>query len=316
MEKVKILCATDDNYVPYCGVMLSSIFINHPLGSVEVFILLDKPLSQQNVRKFDDLARKYSNRINYVMVDNSLLKTIQINGMSYWTIATYYRLYAAQLLPESVHQILYLDCDIIVNGDISSLWQMNWDGIAAGVVPDIFNDDDSNYKLLSYNKELGYFNAGVVFMNLDYWRENNIGDTCIEYLKSNFQILKSNDQDVLNYVLKDCKKNLPLTYNFQIQFFSKYFRSEIFSKSFLKEVDEVGMPLIVHYAAPVKPWMVDYYGMPYGRLWHKYKRKSSWWNMSDIWPGGNHFKLLVKRYLLWPLNIKRPATPFIENIII
>lgn len=316
MEKVKILCATDDKYVPYCGIMLTSVFLNHPHGSVEVYILLEKPLSLQNSRKFEGLANKYSNEIKYVFVDNSLLKTIQINGMSYWTIATYYRLLAAQLLPDSVHRILYLDCDIIVDGNVSALWKMNWDGIAAGVVPDIFNDDDRNYKLLSYNKELGYFNAGVVFMNLDYWRDYNVGDKCFEYLKSNYRILQSNDQDVLNYVLKNCKKCLPLTYNFQIQFFSKYFRSEVFSESFRKEVDEVGKPLIVHYAAPVKPWMVDYYGMPFGRLWHKYKRRSLWRFMSDIWPDCNHFRLLVKRYLLWPLNIKRPATIYIDDITI
>lgn len=315
MDKVNILCATDDNYVPYCGIMLTSVFVNHPKGSVVAYVLMDRPLSSINIAKFDKLARRYSNEIIYVPLDKNLLADISINGMPYWTIATYYRLYAAHLLPESVKHILYLDCDIVVNGDISSLWKMNWDGIAAGVVPDIFNDDDRNYKLLSYEKEFGYFNAGVVFMNLEYWRKHKIGEACLDYLKTNSHKLQSNDQDVLNYILKDCKRNIPLTFNFQIQFLSKYFRTEIYSESFLSEIDEIKNPLIVHYAAKVKPWMIEYYGMPYGKLWHKYKYRSPWKIKRDIWPPKNHMKLLVKRYILWPLNLRSHTTPFIDDII-
>lgn len=310
--QISILCATDDNYIPYCGIMLTSVFMNHPHGSVEVYVLSDKPLSSRNTSRFDNLARKYSDIVRYVHVDKKLLGDISVNGMSYWTLATYYRLFAAELLPDSVKRILYLDCDIIVNGNISRLWQMDWEGIAAGVVPDIFNDDDRNYKLLSYNKELGYFNAGVVFMNLDYWRKHKVGEACIDYLRSNFQKLQSNDQDVLNYILKDCKRTLPLTYNFQIQFFSRYFRSKIFSTSFISGIDSVRKPLIVHYAAEVKPWMADFYGMPLGRLWHRYKRHSPWKYMGDVWPKEKRFRFFLKRYFLWPLKLKKKATSYIK----
>lgn len=309
---INILCATDDKYVPYCGIMLTSVFENNRRGAVEVYLMIDKPLSDKNIKKFRKLEKQYSNRINLVMVDKAALGSASVRGMDYWTIAIYYRLFAANLLPLSVDKVLYLDCDIIVTGNLEHLWEMDWTNYAAGVVPDIFNDADRNYTLLKFDKELGYFNSGVIFMNLDYWRKYKTGKKCVEMLKNGY----SNDQDLLNDALKDCKRNLPLTYNFQIQFFSKYFRSEVFSESFRKEVDEVGKPLIVHYAAPVKPWMVDYYGMPFGRLWHKYKRRSLWRFMSDIWPDCNHFKLLVKRYLLWPLNIKRPATIYIDDITI
>lgn len=151
-------------------------------------------------------------------------------------------------------------------------------------------------------------------MNLDYWRKHEITEKCMEFLFQNYPILESNDQDVLNFVLKDCKRNLPLTYNYQLHFLSKHFRSEIFSESFIKEIDKITDPLIIHYASPVKPWHVDYYGMPYGRQWHSYKRKSLWKHTSDVWPKCNHIKLFVKRYILWPINIKKPDSIFIDNL--
>ena len=42
---------------------------------------------------------------------------------------------------------------------------------------------------------------------------------CIRYLNSHADDLWCPDQDVLNAVLKEYKLMLPLTYNFQIQFF-------------------------------------------------------------------------------------------------
>ena len=133
-----------------------------------------------------------------------------------------------------------------------------------------------------------------------------MGETCLEYLASHYKILQSNDQDVLNYVLKDSKRILPLTYNYQIQFLSKYFQSEVFSDSFKREIGAEANPLIIHYAAPIKPWMIEYYRMPYAKLWHTYKRKSQWRFLKDELPRGNEIKSLIKRYFLWPLNIRRP----------
>lgn len=301
-ETINILCATDANYVPYCGVMLTSVFESNKDTRVDAYILIDTPLPQKAQRKFARLAEKYNNSINYLLIDKSFLKNFPIKGMEYWSIATYYRLYATELLPESVHRILYLDCDIIVDGQLDHLWQIDMTDKAVGTVPDIFEYDGHFQRQLHYPEVAGYFNAGVVLINVDYWRKHNIGQQCLDFLANHYDWIEANDQDVLNVVLWDKKMRLPLAYNFQIQFLKSNFYNAIIK--YRMEINETRRnSIIVHYAAPEKPWSVMYYNMPYKWLWRKYKWKSQWWYVVPSLPRRKTLNYLIKRFILWPMGI-------------
>lgn len=45
-------------------------------------------------------------------------------------IEAYYRLFLDKLLPEAMEQVIYLDGDILVEGDIKELWEIPMDGKA------------------------------------------------------------------------------------------------------------------------------------------------------------------------------------------
>lgn len=302
-QTINILCSTDENYVPYCGVMLTSLFESNKENEIHVYVLLDKPLSSRSQNKFSNLARRYSNTINYILVDSSFLKKFPIKGNSYWSIATYYRIYAAELLPETIDKILYLDCDIIVDGSLEHLWSMDLSDYAAGVVPDICTEMQENYKRLEYNASLGYFNAGVLMMNLRYWREHSVGRECLEYLEHHYDSILWNDQDVLNYVLRNNKMKIPVTYNYQIKMLLPTYY-ETFNEVMKRDIENTLKPIIIHYATPTKPWMINYYPMPFNNVWHKYKRVSPWRHRRDLLPDHKRLNYIIKRFLLWPINIK------------
>lgn len=302
-ESINILCATDNNYAPFCGIMLTSLFESQINEHIRVYILVDKPLPDSAQCKFSQLKEKYGNEIHYLLIDNSFLERFPIKGMDYWSIATYYRLYAAELLPKDVHRILYLDCDIIVAGDLRPLFQMNMTDKSAACISDIFEYWGEFQKRLLYPVEAGYFNAGVLLINVDYWRENHIGQKCLDFLEHHYDLVEANDQDVLNAVLWDTKLRLPVTYNFQVQFLKGYFFDKAVPELQTEIQQTKDKPVIIHYAVPVKPWDMLYYRMPYKRIWKKYKRKSYWWYMPPRLPKRKRFKYLVKRYLLWPLGI-------------
>ena len=59
MNPINIVCATDGKYVPYCGVMLTSLFENNKEREVNVYILIDKALNAEGVAKFEKLAKRY-----------------------------------------------------------------------------------------------------------------------------------------------------------------------------------------------------------------------------------------------------------------
>ena len=313
-KPINIVCATDDNYAPYCGVMLTSAFENNKDRTIDVYIMIEKPLTAQNRDKLARLAKAYNHNIYYREVDSSLLDQYPIRGIgkTYLSSATYYRLFVETLLPQDVTLVLYLDCDIIVDGNIGELFDMDWTDVAIGVVPDMCTEWDVDYNRLGYDKSLGYFNAGVVMMNLDYWRKYHMAQQCFEYLENNYEKLDKNDQDVLNVLMKDMKRNLPMTYNYQIQLRMPYFFNT-FSLQMQEDVCRTTSPKIIHYAAELKPWMAYYYSFPYYDLWQKYKKLSPWHYLSDQLPRTHKLVACVKRYCLWPLGIMLKKPEIIER---
>lgn len=210
--------------------------------------------------------------------------------------------------PAHVSRVLYIDCDIIVDGSLSELFDADWSGVAIGTIPDMCTEWQEYYDRLQYDKTLGYFNAGSVLINLAYWREHGVGQECLDFLGAHYVCIFNNDQDVLNYVLRERKHNLSVTYNYQIQMRMPYFY-ETFGESLKEDVNNTVNPLIIHYAAELKPWMTQYYSYPYNDVWHKYKKKSPWKCMRDALPKTRKFYAFIKRYCLWPLglHLKKPV---------
>ena len=311
-SRIAIVCATDNNYAPYCGIMLTSVLENNSNREVSAYILIDKPLQEKQQSCFKKLSDKYGARIEFVKVDKSFFENFPIKGdaknVKHWSIVTYYRLYAEELLPKNVDKVLYLDCDIVVNRPIGDLFDLDWDGYAVGAVPDMCTEWQEYYDRLGYDKSKGYFNAGVLFMNLEFWRTHGIGQKCVDYLASNYDRIFNNDQDVLNVIMKDCKRNLPVSYNYQMQLRMPYFFST-FREEMKQDVVGTTSPHIIHYAAELKPWMTKYYYYPFNAEWHKYKRLSPWKHIKDKLPPQRSFIGFIKRYVLWPLGImsKKPV---------
>ena len=304
MNTINILCATDKNFVPYCGIMLTSLFENNKENKIIVYLLIDDTVSDKSREQFSNLAKLYGQTINLIKVDGSRFEKYPVYNKQ-WNNSIYYRLLAAELLPDSVNKIIYLDCDIIVTGDISPMWEINVDKYAIAAVPDIWSPRASVYERLNLYNDGMYFNSGSLIFNLRYWREHHMSDQYMEYLKNNFEKLWFNDQDILNGVLYNQKLMMPLTYNYQVLFLQKNLHEE-FSEDLRNEMSSIKLPLIIHYAASTKPWMVLYYKMPFLNEWRKYRDISYWRHTRNLLPKTKMLNWLLKRYLLYPLNIMNP----------
>lgn len=223
-------------------------------------------------------------------------------GNRYWTIETYYRLFAPVLLPKDIDRILYLDCDIIVDGDVSEMYFSEIKVISAIVTTDFMSIQTGNPKRLGYDESFGYFNAGMMLINISYWREHDILQRSINYIKENSEILFLYDQDVLNYVLHDSKKFIGIEYNF----FSLYITKMTFDS--IDENMKRGVinckPRIIHFIKP-KPWSIFSYKFPLTRVWEKYCKVSLWSSpfFKEL-PKDKPFNYFIKRYFLWPFGIK------------
>jgi lipopolysaccharide biosynthesis glycosyltransferase len=132
-----------------------------------------------------------------------------------------YMAYARLLVPNIVNtsKIIYLDSDLIVNTDISPIWDLNIEGSALGAVSrqEIGETNDKKFfKKKGRDLSDDYFNSGVLLMNIKEWEKQNLVDKCLETAAVHGGKLPSADQTVLNIVFGDEFEPLPTKYNLPV----------------------------------------------------------------------------------------------------
>lgn len=275
-----ILCATDEQYAPWCGIMLTSLFENNKEEAFRVFVLTNN-LSKHTISLYEQLAKNHNSFIHIIKVDNDLVKGFPIRLHDHVTIAAYYRLLAPVLLPKDIDFILYLDVDLIVNDSISELIKMtnmNDLGMAA-VIDEAYYEGKS--ERLRLDKDVVYFNSGVMLINLSWWRANHVYEKCLNVIRTMPDKLLHHDQDTLNVVFQRNKIILPVTYNMQTGFIEAGIYSH-YNETLKAEIRQaMTHPIIIHYSGTNKPWKKRC-THPYAKAFKHYKDLSLWRNEKAI----------------------------------
>lgn len=302
-DTICILCSTDDNYVPWCGIMLTSLFESNPDDSFVVF-LLTEGLNKENSADIHELSKHYGVDIHFVSIDMCLLEGLSIRKGDTVSLATYFRLLSPHFLPADVSKVIYLDCDIIINGSIRRLWETDIENYAIGAVIDESFYKDDIYRRLDYPKEASYINAGVELFNLVYWRKHNCVERCLDCIQKHQDILTLYDQDAINMVLHDEIKHIHPTWNFQHGFLLSwqygYYQGEL-----KKQIDEcTDNPVVIHFDGRSKPWHKDSQH-PYTSYFFYYKDRSLWRSTPLVgsFPLSERFKW-ARHYLIGWLGLR------------
>ena len=239
MKEYNICLSCDNNYAQYAGVVIASILLNSDDKSFFNFYILDGNIEQENKDKIEKLKEIKDFNLNFISIDENLFEVYKkIGTHSYISLSTYYRLKLASLLPD-VDNILYLDCDVIINSNLAELLEIDISEYYAAGVKDIaVNSSGYVPKLEDGNL---YFNAGVLYFNLDKIRKDNIESEFEKYTIENFDKIRVGDQEIINVVCQGKIKELPSTWNVQ-------------SSNFVNRSDYTKNPNIVHYVGRNKPW--------------------------------------------------------------
>lgn len=297
---MNILLSTDNNYAMPTGVLMTSIGENNSC-EINYYVLINEEFSDENKESLMRVASKYNNSISFYTITPDDTKDFPVKKdyqPSHITIAAYYRLFVADILPNDVKKVLYLDCDIIVRHSIEALWNEDIEDYAIGVVRDCDEYSESKDNRLPYPMKEGYFNSGVLLINLDYWRKNKCYDLFEEFARTYNEKIIYHDQDVLNATLWNKKKWLRLTFNFQSSFILK---PEYINKYDEQVMDEINAtkydPTIIHYVANTKPWN-DNCILSYRTVWRYYWKKTEWkrFGLKAVKP--NNFKDCIRYFLM------------------
>lgn len=276
-DYIQIAMAFTDNtgfYSKNIGATITSILRNTS-HKIYIHLLCDKTLSYENRIKFNELICQYRQKIKIYNIDLSdISKKIKSKELDRVSKGTLYRLMIPELI--NAEKIIYLDSDIIVNLDISSLWDINIDNYLLGAVLDIESSrNDRRFKKFyeSINVDLNrYFNAGVIIFNLNRLKNFKLLDKSVDFL-SNKVNAPHLDQTVLNYFFKnDDVKLIDKKYNIIVP--------DNLIKTNFKENNIEGSKGIYHFAGIGKPWNGIY--SEYDKLYWKYLILSPWGEREDI----------------------------------
>lgn len=158
---------------------------------------------------------------------------------------TFARLLLPRFLPTTCTRALYLDADIIVLDTLEQLWNLDLDGAIIAAVPDYCLDSVAARNNPGLKTSLPidrYFNAGMIFLDLEKWRSEKISERALEYL-DRVPTAEYADQDALNFVCAGRWKELQPAWNFQFDPFH----------SIAVTVREHNLK-VVHFVTNVKPW--------------------------------------------------------------
>ena len=275
---MEIVCCPDTNYIMPCGVMLKSLCENNKDCEVRIHVIIDDDVVDSQKESLKRIVNAYQRKsIYFYNADKIYIKDFPaLDNAFHIKRATYYRLYLTDILPQDIDKILYLDGDIIVENNLEELWNTDISGYSIGSVAEQETDNITTYNRLSYPHELGYFNAGVLLVNLSYWRNNSLSKKFTEFIEKYPERIKYHDQDVLNYVLRDSKLNLPLKYNVQPAFFYKKEYIMMDLQKYGQQIEEAKMnPYILHFSTKFKPWNEDF-SHPLKNEFYKYQSMTEW----------------------------------------
>jgi lipopolysaccharide biosynthesis glycosyltransferase len=245
---IHIAVNIDENYVKHCGVLLISIFENNRNRQFSIHILCDH-LSEESKNVLSSIVEGYGGVLTFYDITIQSFENFPVS--SQWPITIYYRLLIPSLLSDNINRVLYLDCDIIVKGSLDELWNSDLDEFAVGAVEDELSPISAMIERLGYDSKYGYFNSGVLLLNLYYWRKNNISKKCVDYIYSNMDNIFHPDQDALNAILHDKWLSLEYRWNFISSYQRLYFNRLHLEDDF--KCISIKFPVIIHFTGK-KPW--------------------------------------------------------------
>ena len=269
-----IVACTDNNYVMPTGVMMYSVCCNNSDVDI-VFHIIISDVGTEEKEKLIKTIKPFKNK-SIIFYDAKELNTSS-SLLCILPISTYYRFFVAELLPVAIKKVIYLDVDIIVRQSLLPLWNINLGEHPIAAVPD-WNIECTDFsERLDYPKEMGYFNAGVLLINMEYWRTHHVLNDSIEYMKLHADRIVYADQDILNYIFRESKLFLPVKYNFQTGLVWNRTKELYDAEEYKKNVQEALQDcVIVHFSAG-KPWWTSC-RHPFRSSFFKYYRQTLWGN--------------------------------------
>ena len=280
-KPLNIVVITDDHYVILLAALIRSVEANLKSAQKLIFHIIEDKVSTENKQKLQRSVDAEITTLVWRKMEGLIPEGIQLPlDKTSYPLNIYMRFFIPYFMDEETESVLYLDVDMIVLADISTLFEYDLSNyvVAAVMDPRIKTFDNSwgsiaNYKELGFDGSTKYFNSGLLVMNLKLWREQQITDKLITCMNDNIKFANYPDQYGLNVVLANQWLELDSKWN--------HFAT----------IEMEGDPYLIHFVER-KPIYSSYGGTPaFREKFFYYLKQTEWKNFELI----NESKRMTKK---------------------
>ena len=254
MSPILIYTAADGNYTLQAQVLFGSIIKTH---TCEVHLIIFgngwKPRDLKTITLMQtDMASVEVRSIDSAQFSN-------VNLTRGFPLATAYNVLAPEYLLQNEARAIYMDADMVVMEDLTSLWEHQLD-TAVGAVLDahiVWMSSPSMWRPWREEKVdpmTPYLNTGLMLIDLERWRRESLTGRTLEYLEK--YTLPCVDQDALNFALNGAFDQLHPRYNSMPYHLLKMFRYVDAVDPDQRIGEAITNPAVVHFHRSFfgKPW--------------------------------------------------------------
>ena len=280
-----VVFASDNNFVKYLSVAMISLIKNCSNKYNYDIVVLENNISNRNKKLLYKEISSYENvSLRFVDVQRFYDENQDVEFKNFRddiTITTYNRLFIPEIF-KNYDKVLYLDCDILVKGDLSDLskLELNNNYIGAVVGAEVFN-----WRVENNTTKCDEINAGVILYNIKECLKNDFTKNCL----NNIQFSKEADQGAINITCKGKIEYIDVRYNFFAECLDDVDIIKHAPKYILNDIR------VVHFAGS-SCWFKDFFYNSYIE-WYKYFFKTPFYNRFI-------FLLLQFKFLRYKVCIK------------
>ena len=303
-QPLTIAFGVDNNFALPLAATIHSVLDGLPEQERPDLYIVSQDITDTNKERLHRVVGHRA-QLHWLALPQHLVDPDYLTMPAYLSLATFYKVFLPELLPLDCHRVIYLDADVIVQGDLRELWKTDLQGNILMAVRDtgVFNAASPlgirTYQKLNIPSEAPYFNGGVLLIDIVKWRQEEVTQRFLKYSKQYGKFALFGDQDGLNVVLHRRWGSLDAQWNIQTNIVDGRKipgppdRATYIAGLRERQDQLTASSFIIHYTERRKPWHPGF-NHPFKSLFHDHFRQSKCFQSSiryGVW--------YVSQYLAW-----------------
>ena len=172
---IHVAVAADRRYLPHAAVSLRSLLLSaSDPSSIQPHLLHGPELDRADIDALAGMVTELGSELVPLLVDGDRVDGLPVNVR--FPPAIWYRTFLPDLLPDA-DRVVYLDCDTVLFDDIAELVTTDLQGCAVAAVDNVSLGHQADSARVGLDADTRYFNSGVLVLDLDQWRRDDLGTT-------------------------------------------------------------------------------------------------------------------------------------------